>query len=38
MKRKEVKGESNLVANERFKCLVAFGRFQVWWPMEGFNA
>ncbi len=34
MKRKEVKGESNLVANERFKCLVAFGRFQVWWPLE----
>jgi hypothetical protein len=33
--RKEVKEEPNLVANGRFQCLMALGRFQVRWLLEG---
>jgi len=35
VKEKEVKEKPNLVANGRFQCLVALGRFQACWLMEG---
>jgi hypothetical protein len=36
-KRKGVREKPNSMANERFQCLVAFQRSNVWWPMGGSN-
>jgi hypothetical protein len=34
-RRKEAREDPNLVANGRFQCLVALGRFHALWPLEG---
>jgi hypothetical protein len=34
-RRKDVRENPNLVANERFQCLVVLGRLQAWWPLKG---